>query len=62
LQGKGLGYALVSDLIQHTSKQGLHHLTVNTQSDNTSSLRLYQKMGFNQSGEKYPVYAMRISK
>jgi ribosomal protein S18 acetylase RimI-like enzyme len=62
MQGKGLGYTLVSDLIKQANNQGLHHLTVNTQSNNDSSLRLYQKMGFSETGEKYPVYTMQVSK
>jgi ribosomal-protein-alanine N-acetyltransferase len=62
MQRNGLGYALVSDLIQRAGLQGLSHLTVNTQSDNISSLKLYEKMGFIETGEKYPVLALQISK
>jgi len=56
VQGKRLGYALVANLIQQAGKHGLFHLTVNTQSDNAISLTLYQKMGFHETGERYPVY------
>ena len=54
-QGRGIGSALVSDLIQRLSSQNLGRVTVNTQSDNAASLSLYQKMGFVQTGEQYPV-------
>jgi ribosomal protein S18 acetylase RimI-like enzyme len=56
LQGKGLGYALVADLIQHAWQNGISHFTVNTQNDNATSLALYRRMGFREVGEHYPVY------
>jgi len=61
LQGKGLGYALVVNLIQQALRHGVSHLTVNTQSDNAASLALYQRMSFRETGERYPVYQMQIS-
>lgn len=59
MQGKGLGYALVADLIQQAARRGITHLTVNTQSDNATSLALYERMGFHETGERYPVYEMQ---
>jgi ribosomal protein S18 acetylase RimI-like enzyme len=61
LQGKGLGYTLVADLIRQAGRSGISHLTVNTQSDNATSLALYQRMGFRETGERYPVYHLQIS-
>jgi ribosomal protein S18 acetylase RimI-like enzyme len=61
VQGKGLGYALIADLIQQAGRRGISHLTVNTQSDNSSSLALYQRMGFRETGERYPVYQLQVS-
>jgi ribosomal-protein-alanine N-acetyltransferase len=61
VQGKGLGYALVANLIQQAARHGISHLTVNTQSDNATSLALYQRMSFRETGERYPVYQMQIS-
>ena len=55
-QGRGLGYALVADLIRQMARGGVHRLTVNTQNDNTASLALYRKLGFRETGERYPVY------
>lgn len=60
VQGKGLGYVLVTDLIKQVGKQGIFHLTVNTQSDNSASLALYKRMGFRETGNRYPVYQERI--
>jgi len=60
LQGNGLGYAMVADLIQQAGRHGLSHLTVNTQSDNAASLALYQRMGFCETGERYPVFQLQI--
>ena len=61
VQGKGLGYALVADLIQQAGRHGLSHLTVNTQNDNAASLALYQRMGFRETRERYPVYQLQVS-
>jgi [ribosomal protein S18]-alanine N-acetyltransferase len=60
LQGRGVGYALVSNLIQQARARGIYHLTVNTQSDNLTSLRLYQRLGFHETGERYPVLIMQV--
>jgi ribosomal protein S18 acetylase RimI-like enzyme len=58
-QGHGIGYLLVQDLILQTRRAGLYRLTVNTQNDNTASLALYQKIGFELSGERYTVFTYR---
>jgi ribosomal protein S18 acetylase RimI-like enzyme len=56
LQGRGIGRALVADLIRQTGQHGMPHLTVNTQSDNATSLALYNHIGFRETGERFPVY------
>ena len=61
VQGKGIGRTLVADLIRQTGQHGMFHLTVNTQSDNTTSLALYNKIGFRETGERYPVYQLQAS-
>jgi ribosomal-protein-alanine N-acetyltransferase len=58
-QGRGLGAALITDLVQRATRYGLYHMTVNTQSDNPGSLALYQKTGFHETGDRYPVYTFR---
>jgi ribosomal-protein-alanine N-acetyltransferase len=56
MQGRGVGRALLGGLFAKLEEHGIFKLSVNTQSDNTVSLNLYQKMGFVRTGEQYPVY------
>ncbi len=51
-QGRGVGGALVNDLIQRI---GASRISVNTQEDNVASLALYRKIGFVRTGEYFPV-------
>ena len=60
VQGKGAGRALLNDLFNYLTSSGISRLSVNTQSDNSVSLRLYQRMGFVQTGEQYPVYTFDV--
>jgi ribosomal-protein-alanine N-acetyltransferase len=60
VQGRGAGKALLSDLFRTLTHNGISRLTVNTQSDNVTSLNLYQKMGFIRTGEQYPVYTFDV--
>ncbi len=46
---------LVTDMLRHFSRQGVLQMTVNTQSDNTASLNLYKSLGFELTGESFPV-------
>lgn len=55
LQGRGIGGQLTADMIRYFMRGGLEAITVNTQNDNTSSLRVYQKIGFSLTGEQFPV-------
>jgi [ribosomal protein S18]-alanine N-acetyltransferase len=57
-QRAGIGAALVHDLQFHYYGQGLRYVTVNTQSDNLTSLSLYERLGFLRSGERFPVYRL----
>jgi ribosomal protein S18 acetylase RimI-like enzyme len=59
-QGLGIGSALVGDLILRLNTHNLTRLTVNTQSNNAASLSLYQKLGFNRTGEQYPVFIHQV--
>ena len=60
VQRRGAGKALLSDLFRTLTHNGISRLTVNTQSDNATSLNLYQKMGFIRTGEQYPVYTLEV--
>lgn len=55
-QMKGIGYKLVYDLLNQFKKRGVSRVTVNTQQDNLASLRLYEKAGFTNTNEIFPVY------
>ena len=50
-----VGYNLVLSMFQHYLKQNVLQVTVNTQQNNYSSLTLYQKLGFEITGEHYPI-------
>ncbi len=56
VQHKGIGYAIVRDLLVQFGRRKAWRVTVNTQEDNIASLKLYEKAGFSRSGEEYPVY------
>jgi [ribosomal protein S18]-alanine N-acetyltransferase len=60
-QGQGVGRSLVAELIQKTGQRGMSRLTVNTQSDNATSLAVYKSTGFHETGERYPVYQFQVS-
>ena len=59
-QGRGIGYLLVQDLLTQSRRAGLRRLTVNTQSDNSTSLALYKKIGFEVTGERYTVFTCQL--
>ena len=60
MQGRGVGRALIADLVRQAGRRGVYHLTVNTQSDNAASLALYKKTGFHETGERFPVFQLEI--
>lgn len=60
MQGNGIGHFLVEDMIQKLSRSGVTNITVNTQSDNSTSLSLYKKIGFMETGERYPVFVYEV--
>ncbi len=62
VQGKGIGYALVYDLLARLMQKGTRMLTVNTQKDNLASLAIYSKAGFIATGEEYPIYQYELNR
>ncbi|HUG35009.1 MAG TPA: GNAT family N-acetyltransferase [Anaerolineales bacterium] len=60
-QGRGAGRLLVGDLFAKLTSHGIGRLSVNTQSDNFVSLRLYERMGFVRTGDQYPVYTFEVA-
>lgn len=59
-QGHGFGKTLVIDALQNLVLRRKIGMSVNTQSDNTRSLHLYQQLGFQQTGTRYPVYETEL--
>jgi ribosomal protein S18 acetylase RimI-like enzyme len=59
-QGRGLGAALVADMIEQCRRQGVHELTVNTQDTNAASLAVYERLGYRRNGVSYPVYQLPL--
>ena len=60
-QHQGIGYALVYDLLKQFEQRGFWRVTVNTQSDNKASLRLYERFGFIRTKEEIKVYELALS-
>ncbi len=58
LRRQKIAYQLVGNLLEHYSLAGVPRVTVNTQDDNHASLALYSKLGFVNTGERYPVYSL----
>jgi len=55
-QGQQVGSQLLADLLDRMLKTDAHTITVNTQTDNHSSLAIYKKFGFQHTQETIPVY------
>jgi ribosomal protein S18 acetylase RimI-like enzyme len=57
LQRQHLGFALVQDLLDHfINRMDYWGVSLNTQNDNRASLALYHKIGFHETGERFPVF------
>ncbi len=59
-QRRGVGAALVEDLLAHVPESTAARVTVNTQANNAASLALYYRLGFRRTGERYPVYKVEV--
>lgn len=55
-QGMGVGGALLAGALRHFARRGLFAMTVNTQSRNERSQRLYLRAGFRHNGYNMPVW------
>jgi len=60
-QGRGIGAALVADMIERCRQAGACDVSVNTQDSNAASLALYQRLGFQRNGVSYPVYQLSLT-
>jgi len=61
-QHQGLGSGMVIDLLRQLKTRGYDHVSVNTQSDNEHSLRLYRRLGFRETGQRYTVYEKTLER
>ncbi len=59
-QRRGIGRALVVDMLKHVARRGFDRVTVNTQTDNLGSQQLYSALGFQPTGQRYPMYAQSL--
>jgi len=59
-QGQHIASALVADLLDRFNQEDILYVTVNTQADNSPSLKVYQRFGFQSTGERIPVYLRKI--
>src|SRR3990172_10525394 len=59
-QGRGLGAALVIDLIGQLQRRGYDTVTLNTQADNLRSQDLYRRLGFRETGQRYAVFELLL--
>ncbi|HEY1485152.1 MAG TPA: ribosomal protein S18-alanine N-acetyltransferase, partial [Micromonosporaceae bacterium] len=46
MQGRGIGTALLTTLIDEATRRGVAHLDLEVRADNTSAQRLYERHGF----------------
>jgi ribosomal protein S18 acetylase RimI-like enzyme len=57
LQRQRIGFAMVQNLLDHFIGTSSHWgVTLNTQHNNMSSIALYKKIGFRETGERFPVF------
>lgn len=54
-----IGYSLINEMLSYFSRRGIRKITVNTQDNNVASISLYNKTGFNLTGESFPVYSLK---
>jgi ribosomal protein S18 acetylase RimI-like enzyme len=60
LQGAGIGSTLLAHAIDGYRQHRLTGVSLNTQTNNDVSQRLYEKFGFRQSGERLPVWVLTL--
>lgn len=60
-QGHGIGRALLIHALEDYRRHGLRHISLNTQTDNLPSQRLYRKFGFKPTGQRFPVWCRNLN-
>ncbi len=59
-QHRHIASGLVVEMFKYFMRKGIDQISVNTQSNNTNSLALYKSMGFERSGEVFPVFRFNV--
>jgi len=59
-QNKNIASNLVQNMISYFHSNNIFSITVNTQQENHSSQALYRRMGFQLTGERYPIYRLSL--
>lgn len=60
-QGKGFASALLSYTLRQCQKEGVQNVSLNTQTNNQASQRLYKRFGFQPTGHRVPVWVKELS-
>ena len=58
-QRQKIGHQLIGDVLERFKRPWTREITVNTQKDNTKSLGLYTKLGFEITSDGFPIYKYR---
>ena len=59
-QRQGTGALMLADLINHARTQGAEFITLNTQTHNENSLKLYRRFGFEARGRAVTTWIRSI--
>lgn len=60
IQGKGYGSTLLAHTLHGYQKRGLAYASLNTQSDNYISRRMYEKFGFTETSFRLPLWCKHL--
>jgi ribosomal-protein-alanine N-acetyltransferase len=60
-QRLGIGARMLADLIEHAKAQSAKFITLNSQTHNENSLRLYRRFGFEPAGQAVTAWIQPIS-
>ena len=61
MQGQGIGAALLGRAFDGYRQRGVETVSLNTQLYNHKSRGLYERFGFRPSGQKFPVWTLKIN-
>lgn len=59
-QQRGIGSVMLHEMLGYFLRRGVRTITVNTQSSNTRSQRLYERFGFKRNGHDLPVWEITL--